>query len=205
MRPFLTIDIETSGLTKRDKEPDDPAQAWAVSIAAELSDGGGRPMSFFSILIKPEGRKIQTRAEEIHGLSAHQAEIWGVRQNAVLILLQDFAAKAQAVIGFSTLDKEVITSLLAKMEVELKKPAGTYTRKWTRPGLEFIDVQKPAAQQAVKIPSGFDDGSYKWPTLDEACSALLGESPRSGKHSAWDDVQRTRRIYLALRERGHFD
>jgi DNA polymerase III epsilon subunit-like protein len=202
---FLTIDLETSGLIRKDLPLSDPVQPWAVSIAADLADNDGNSLGFFSLLIKPDGRKIQANAEKVHGISSRDAEIWGIKENAPLVVLQDLAGKAEFIVSFGDFDKLVITSLFARMEKALSKPEGTYGRKWARPGLQFVDVQKPAAQAVCKLPSEFEDGDYKWPSLDEACSIILGEAPRDGAHTAWDDLQRTKRLYLALRDQGHFE
>lgn len=189
MTAILFVDCETSDLLKRDLALDDLSQPWCVSIAAVLAVPG-RPDQEINLPIRAEGRKIRAGAEAVHGVSSREAAKHGVPEVAVLAVLCWLAAQAECVVGHGIgFDRDVVTSVLMRR--------GKDSRLWTRPGLTFHDTMK-LATPFCRIPSVFDDGGFKWPSLDEACSILLGEPPRAGEHSAKDDLQRTRRLWAWL-------
>ena len=65
-------------------------------------------------------------------------------------------------------------------------------------------VQKPRhctkliTEPILKIP-GYREGSYKWPTLQEAYTHFFGE-PFDGAHDAMADVQATVDVFLSIQE-----
>ncbi len=191
MTAILFVDCETSDLLKRDLPLDDPSQPWCVSIAAVLTVPGRRDQDFH-LPIRAEGRKIRIGAEKVHGVSSREAAMHGVPEVAVLSVLCWLAAQAECVVGHGIdFDRDVITSILLRR--------GKSSKLWTRPGLTFHDTMK-LATPFCRIPSVFDDGGFKWPSLDEACSILLGEPPREGGHAAADDLARTRRVWAWLQD-----
>lgn len=203
---LLFLDLETSGLPRRDLPLGDPAQPWAIAVAADHCDDDGRTINAIRALIRPEGRKVKDGARAVHGIDPSFAERKGVAETKILSLLAEMAGKDRtlAVVSYTTLDPWVIESLMVRLEEQLGKPFGTFRNRWVRPGLQFIDIQKPACQLECRIPGEFDDGSYRWPSLDESCRVILGEEPRQGHHDAWDDLSRLKRLWAALRARGHF-
>lgn len=193
---FLMVDTETSDLIKRHVALDDPSQPWVVTLSAELLNVDGESIDFFSTHIRADGRKVRDNAAAIHGVSSSQAGRSGVPEVAALAMLCHFAAQARYCVGYGIdFDRQVIEGVLLRR--------GKDPHLWTRPGLEFVDCMKAATPICKIIPDPpRDDGSYRWPTLDAACAHLLGETPRAGKHRSWDDCQRVRRLFFALRERG---
>ena len=189
----LYIDLESSDLLHRDLPLDHPSQPWAISIAAELVMDDGRSW-FMHLPIRSEGRPIAAGAEAVHGVSTRQAASVGVNEIPVLGTLCGLAENASCVVGHGIpFDRDVVTSLLMRK--------GKNTRMWTMAGLEFVDTMTAAAP-LCRLPGASDSGEFKWPSLDEACSILLGMEPREGPHSAWEDLQRTRRLHEHLvRER----
>lgn len=193
MTATLYFDCESSDLLKRDLPLDDPAQPWAVSIAA-LLEVDGVQTDHVHLRIKAEGRHIRPAAEAVHGISSRAAAKGGISEVAALGVLCGLAAQAQVVVGHGIdFDRQVIEGCLMRR--------GKETRLWTRPGLEFQDTMK-AATPFCRIPTDREDGGFKWPALDEACTQLLGEDPRGHVHGAWDDMQRVRRLHRWLMERG---
>jgi len=196
MTSVLFVDVESSDLLKRGVPLDDPSQPWAVSIAAQLIIGG-EEADHFHVRIKAEGRQVRAGAEAVHGISTRSAAKRGVHEIVALGMLCGLAAQAEIVVGHGIeFDRQVIEGCIRRR----KKPADL----WTRPGLEFIDTMK-AATPFCRIEADRDDGSFKWPSLDEACALLLGEDPRSGVHNAWDDLQRTRRLFDWLAANSAFE
>ncbi|WP_024278593.1 hypothetical protein [Xanthobacter sp. 126] len=196
MSALLFVDAETSDLLKRDRPLDDPSQPWAVSIAAQLVIDGA-DSDHFQVHVKAEGRQVRAGAEAVHGISTRSAAKRGVSEVVALGMLCGFAAQAEMVVGHGIdFDRQVIEGCLLRR--------GKETRLWTRPGLEFVDTMK-AATPFCRIKADREDGSFKWPSLDEAYSILLGEAPRAGEHGAWDDLQRCRRLHAWLADRGAFE
>lgn len=194
---LLFVDTETSGLIKKHLPVDSDQQPWVVSLAAELCDDAGRQIACINTGIRAAGRRIEAEASAVHGVSSAAAGRTGVSELAALGILcgkESFASQARYVIGHGiSFDRLVITSVLARN--------GRDATAWSRPGLTFIDTMLATAP-FCKLPSDREDGSYKWPSLDEACEILLNEPHRAGPHNAWDDLQRAKRLFFWLRSRG---
>jgi DNA polymerase III epsilon subunit-like protein len=196
MTSVLFVDVESSDLVKPNRPLDDPSQPWAVSIAALLVIGGAEA-DHFHVRIKAEGRQVRAGAEAVHGISSRDAAKRGVSETAALGMLCGLAAQSEIVVGHGIdFDRQVVEGCIRR----LKKPATL----WVRPGLEFVDTMK-AATPFCRLKADREDGSFKWPSLDEACSILLGEAPREGVHSAWEDLGRTRRLFDWLAAHGAFE
>lgn len=195
---ILFVDLETSDLLKPRLPLSDPSQPWAVTVAAELCGIDGAPIAFFHDQVRSEGRPVKAGAEAVHGVSSRQAARDGTNEVVILGHLCGLAARALYLVGHSIeFDRKVIESLLIRR--------GKDTRLWTRPGLQTLCTMKAAtAFCQIKSDPPRDDNSYRWPSLDAACLTLLGEPTRQGAHSAWDDMQRAKRLFFALHERKAF-
>lgn len=194
---LLFVDCETSGLFKKNLPMESDQQPWCVSIAAELTDDKGRQLASINTGIRANGRRIDPKASAVHGVSSALAGRTGVSELAALGVLcgrESLASQARYAIGHGiSFDRDVITSVLARN--------GRDATTWVRPGLTFVDTMTTAAP-FCKLPSDHESGSYKWPSLDEACETLLNEPPRSGHHNAWEDIQRCKLLFFWLRSRG---
>lgn len=191
---LLIVDSETSDLLKPDLPLGDPGQPWVVSLAAQLCAMDGTVRDFFHVRIRADGRQVRPGAHAVHGISSREAARSGVSEVTAFGMLIGFAAQATYAVGHGIdgFDRRVVESGLISL--------GKDTAMWTRPGLQFIDTMLVAVP-VCQIPSGRDDGQFKWPSLDEASEIILNEPRREGAHSAWDDCDRARRLFLALRER----
>lgn len=207
---LLFIDLESSSLYKERLSLDDPQQPFAVSIAAALCTSEGEFVNFARLLVKPEGRTIQTGAEKVHGISAREAAQFGVPEARALGLLSDFLKTMPMdswirCVSFGTFDKMVLASLFARFAISQGKPSSAFDRLWLkRPLVEFVNLMDPFATQLCKIKSEAVEGTYKWPSLDEAAHHILGKPPREGRHSAWEDMLTLRALYLDMDKRGLF-
>lgn len=191
---LLFVDCETSDLLKKDLPLADPSQPWCVSLAAELCDDDGTTRDFLHTRIRSEGRMVRPGAKAVHGINSVDAGRDGVSETAALGVLIGFAAQASTVVGHGVdFDRKVIEGVLIRR--------GKDTRMWVRPGLSFVDTML-AATPVCRLPHDppSASGQFKWPSLDSACEAILHELPRAGHHSAWDDCQRAKRLYFALRQ-----
>jgi hypothetical protein len=203
---LMFIDMETSGLIQKTIPLDDPAQPWAIKIAVDHTDDTGKSWNRLDVLIKSGGRKVQEGALAVHGFTPQDADRHGVSEGAVLNLLAELAGDARRCVSYGSFDRMMVESLMLRLEIRYGKPKGTYVNRWIRRGLEFVDLMVPHCQQAVKKPSKHDWAEdYAWPSLDDSIAAVLGETPDRATHDAWDDLTFAKRIYFALRDRGHFD
>jgi DNA polymerase III epsilon subunit-like protein len=196
----LFLDCETSGLLRRDLPHEAPEQPWIVSIAAELCDPTGNRIAALDTQIRANGRAITAGAEAVHGVSNRAAGRAGISEIAALAVIcgkESFVGQAAAIVGHNvSFDVEVIECVLARN--------GRESSAIKRPGLSTICTMR-AATAFCKLPPKEGRDGFKWPSLDEACSILLGEPPREGFHGAWADMQRAKRLYFKLRELGAFE
>lgn len=193
---ILFVDTETSDLYKDDLPPNHASQPWVVSIAAELCSYDGVARDWMHTRIRANGRTVKQGASAVHGVSTAQASRTGVPEIVALGIFCHFVAQASHLVGFgNSFDVKVIKSVLLR--------ANKSRDLIERPGLEIVDTM-PLCAPLCKIEPAIvrDDQNYKWPKLDEACETLLGEPRREGTHSAWDDMQRAKRIYFELVKRG---
>lgn len=197
---YLFVDCETSGLIKRNLPLDSDQQPWVCSLAAELTDADGNQLACINTAIRANGRRIEAGASAVHGVSSQLAGRTGVSELAALGVLcgrESLASQARYVIGHGiSFDRDVITSVLARH--------GRDATTWVRPGLQFVDTMTTATP-FCKIVSDHDSGGYRWPSLDDAGHILFCDQPREGPHSAWDDIQRTKKLFFYLRQQGAFD
>lgn len=194
---FLVVDLETSDLPKPDLPPTDPNQPWIVQVAAQLRAESGETLDHFCTRILADGRQIRAGAQKVHGISTREAGRGGVNEVTALGMLIGFAKQATHVIAHGAeFERLVVASNLARM--------GKDASMWLRPGLQFLCTMK-AATPFCHLPGKGEGGSFKWPSLDEAVEILLGLPPRPGEHDAWDDLELTWPLFLALRSRGAFD
>jgi hypothetical protein len=197
---YLFVDCETSGLLKKNLPLDDANQPWVVSLAAQLCDTAGNELAAIRTGIRANGRAIAGDASAVHGISSRKAAYTGVAEKSALRLLcgkESFVSQARYVVGHGLqFDKDVITGLILRN--------GWDASVWTRPGVEFCCTMMAAAP-FCKLKSEHESGSYRWPSLDDACQILLGMEPRIGAHDAWDDLQRCKLLFSHLRDRGAFD
>jgi DNA polymerase-3 subunit epsilon len=197
---FLFVDVETSGLIKKNLPLDDSNQPWVVSLAAQLCDSAGNELAAIRTGIRANGRAIAGEASAVHGISSRMASYSGVAEKSALRLLcghESLVSQARYVVGHGLqFDKDVITGVILRN--------GWDASVWTRPGVEFCCTMQ-AATPFCKLKGEHDSGSYRWPSLDDACATLLNDPAREGAHDAWDDLQRCKTLFSWLRERGAFE
>ncbi len=191
---ILSLYCESSNLPARDMAVTDKQYPWPVRIGAALFDNDGRDQALFSTGIRADGRSISLGAQNVHGVSSRDAGRVGVPEIVALSVICHMAGQARYLIGFNVeFDRDILVAAVLRQNQD--------PRRLLRPGLQLVDLMKPCAA-FCKLPSEHDSGSYRWPSLDDACQLLLGESPRTGPHTDWDDLQRSKRIYFWLQERG---
>lgn len=194
---ILALDIESSGLPP-DGVPIGSAQyPWMVSVGCVLFDMSGRDRAVFGSRVRSDGRTIQADATAVHGISTREAGRSGIPERTALSLVCNLAAEATILTGFNVeFDRNVVVSGIVRL--------GQEPQKLTRPGLQVLDLMRPAAA-FTKIPSGHADGGYRWPRLDDALARIRNERPRQGHHDALKDAMAAKRLFLSLHHRGALD
>lgn len=201
----VVLDLETSGLYREDLSMDDPGQPWAIQIAAVLCNGAGLVTNAFSHIVKADNRRIKEDALKVHGISDRAAAQVGVHERRVLGILTDMLKTASMtemrVVTYGDMDRKIIASLLARYALLLNKPSTSFDPLWlTRPGVQFINLQRPYLQQLCQLPGEFDD--YRWPTLDEAAQIILGRKAREGHHDAYEGCVILKDLFVECARRG---
>ena len=210
MRPsLLFLDLETSGLPPKGEKLtfSNPNWPWPLHIAAELTDETGAPSAvpqFFSLAVQAEGRAIQAGAERIHGISSREAGRMGIPEMSALDLLVKFSLQARRLVTFGgTFDSDIIAAALTRLALarpeERRSPVVRLLNAWQRSFFELCDVRE-LCTAVCRIER--EDGSFKWPKLDEALLSVVGDAAPDGPHDAWTDLGKLKRVYLALHARG---
>ena len=199
---LLFLKCSTSGLYREDLPITDEGQPWCCEIAAMLCNEAGVRTQAFAHLIKADGRRSKTAATEVHGISDWALSQVGVPESRVIGLLGDMLKTtppdAMKVITWGEMDPMIISSLFARFAVKQGKDASAYARLWAaRARTERINLVSPWATAICKLPGG-PDGSYKWPTLDEAAKIILGREPVDGHRDAWRDLETVRDLYFSM-------
>lgn len=209
---IMLMDVETSGFLRKDLTLDDPAQPWALQIAACLCNRSGVITNMFSHIIKAENRRTTSGAFKTHGISHAVTARIGVPEPRVLGTLLDMLKTAPLdeplkLVTYGDFDIPVISSLLARFAVSQGKPSTSYDRVWhSRPMVEHVNLMVPFCQDVCQIPNTSDFGQdFKWPSLDEAAEMILGRPPREGHHDAWTDMLLLKDLYFHFQNLGVFD
>jgi len=228
---ILFFDTETSDLWKKSLAVDDPGQPWPVTVAAMLTDDDGNPGDqFFSLRIRSDGRLIRDGAAAVHGITTEEAAKTGINESLALMTLCGLVKQARVVVAHNLdFDRDIIVSAITRAteradewlvyaakneESSLVRFAEKHlqaaraqllgaARLFVQPGRRWVCTMKaatPVCKLPPKVPR--EDNSYKWPSLDEACEIILKQPPREGHHTAFEDLDRCRWLYLALKASG---
>lgn len=169
------------------------AEPLIVAMAAALTQLDGTPRDFIHTRVRLGTGHVKPDAQEVHGITSRMAGREGVSVVVALGMLCGLAAQAQYLIGHGIgFDRDVIIAALGRL--------GKDARMLTRPGLQVVDTML-AATPVCKLPHDppFASGAFRWPSLTECCESILHELPTNGPRVAWDDLQKAKRLYFALR------
>lgn len=184
---LLFLDTETTGMIVRGASPTDSRQPRLVQLGAQLVGERRETLGELNVLVKPDGWEIPADATHVHGITTQQATEIGIPILDVLAAVEFLIAQAGMVVGHNVeFDRLVVRSEFARAsrpDPFLDRPA-------------FCTMMSSVA--ACRIPGRY--GQYKWPTLGEAHSKLLGQ-PVVGAHDALTDVKSCRAVYYALVDR----
>lgn len=192
----LFFDTETSGFISKKLSFDNPKQAWIVQLGALLSTRD-KIIDEVDILIKPNGRTMNSIAQQVHGITLEQAQDEGIEELEALeifaSLLDEYPKKICHNYDY---DANFIDQLFRRHMDKLND---------TQRSVYFINLPHVCTMKHAKViefcqlPNKW--GKYKWPKLTELHTSLFGES-FEGAHDAMADVIATRRCYYELSKRG---
>ncbi|MDE2097262.1 MAG: DUF3820 family protein [Patescibacteria group bacterium] len=179
----IIFDTETTGKADFAKPPEDPCQPKLVQLGAQLLGQELEVVGEMNFIIKPVGFEIPQEAANVHGITTQRALSFGSDEKSVLELFACWIEKAKTIVAHNiTFDAIVIGNAFHRHGMKIVPPSPYCTMK--------------AATDLCKIP-GFRTGEYKWPTLQEAHTILLGEG-FDGAHDAMADVRACARVYAHL-------
>ena len=188
---FLIFDTETSGLWKDDQPADHPSQPHLLQLGASLYDAKWNRTGAFSALIKPDGWSVEPGATEVHGITEARAIRHGVPLVAALAVFAGLCANARRVIAHNVeFDRKIIFSALAR--------AGGDGNWWRRKAPTLFCTME-ASTPILQIPGPY---GFVFPKLTAAYRFFYPEDTWESRHDADDDMEHTRRLYVALDRAG---
>jgi len=187
----LFFDTETSGFPN-DKLPDKhPGQAWIVQIGMIL-EVNNTIQSQSSFIIKSDGRSINPKAQEIHGISVEVADANGVPEQLIASLLEYYLDYSDLIVGHNI----SFASRMVRLLLIRNKYLSTLKHMKTIPTV----CTMKSATNLCKLPGKH---GYKWPKLTELYNFLFQETFPA--HDALADIQATYACYKKLIEMGVID
>ncbi len=204
----MFISIATSSLLKDSLPADSKQQPWIVRIAASLCDTDGKVLEGFCTSIRAGGRKIDSGASAVHGITSTQADRGGVYELFVLGAVCGLKASGKRATDYPGLasmaryvvcwNADFVRAVIGGMFARHGEPADA----WVRPGLTFIGLQQ-AVTPFCRLPSS--EGGYRLPKRDEAVSLLLGLPERVSPTSPESNLDIEKLIFYWLQERKAFE
>jgi DNA polymerase III alpha subunit (gram-positive type) len=190
------LDVETSGLLRKDLPFDDPSQPRMLQISCKVVSKD-REISQFTRLIKPQGWSIEAGAEAVHGIDEGTAYQGGVEAWFALSELRVALQNVTRVVGHNiqNFDRQIITAEIARA-----KGGGEW---WSAQFKNIYDTMEHATP-ILNIPGQW--GEAKWPTLEESVQ-FFGRhishdyykwNTWKSDHTAQGDVEATEFVYWQI-------
>lgn len=194
MENYLFLDTETTGFRKNGGLKQE-GQARVCQIAMILTDNEGGILAEYATLIKPDGWKISSGAEECHGISQNECEIYGLPAQLMMKNYEAMAEKAGVIIAHQALfDK-------AMMEIETvyANNIKAIQKSWFCTMENNTQVCKIPPTEKMKAAGRFN---YKTPSLAETYEFYTGKKIE-GAHDAMVDARACKDIFFAMRRVSH--
>lgn len=166
----------------------DPRQPRLAQIAAIRFRLDGVVEDSFVSTVFPDGWEMPEEMTEVHGLTTEHCLAFGTPMHEVARRLGGIGDGCSATVAHNSwFDRTMM-----RIEARRHGCADPFSK------LESICTMQLAAG-VLQLPGW--PGKPKYPSLEEACLALLGRPP-SGPHSASHDAHDCMEIFLALLTRG---
>lgn len=189
MENYLFIDVEGTGF-KRGGALKQEKQARVCQIALILTDNVGGIIGECTHLLKPDGWEITQGAQDCHGITLQECELYGLPQHLMLSAYFEMAYKAQTIVAHGiTYDKGL-------MEIETAYADETQvTRPWFCTMENSKDICRIPATDKMKKSGRY---GYKTPSLAEAYEHFTGKQ-LEGAHDAMVDARACKDIFFGMR------
>lgn len=190
---YLGLDTETTGLPNAKLYAKDPNQARVVQLAMKLVNDEQRILAQFCTLIKPSGwLEIHPKAQETHGISREDCELYGVSAHSAFRLYQSWASMADMIVCHNApFDKKMMGIEADALGADMPSIEWHCTMKDATP------LCKIPPTQAMRA-AGF--GPYKNANLGEAMQIICGKE-LEGAHDAMCDVNGCLDLFFAIKQR----
>jgi DNA polymerase III subunit epsilon len=192
LQKILFFDTETSGFIRKALSPDDPEQAWCIQIGALLATEEEQ-LDELNLLIKPVGRYMHPKAEEVHGISVEYAEENGLPEVEVAEKFGLLLRQADKVVCHNyDFDWKYVLHMMERNVDNLSDEARSAF---------YLDLPSHCTMKdkaVVKFCNLKNKANRpKWPKLIELHNILFDET-FDGAHDAFADITATARCYFEL-------
>ena len=199
LQKILFFDTETSGFIRKALSPDDPEQAWCIQIGALLATEKEH-LDELNLLIKPVGRYMHPKAEEVHGISVEYAEENGLPEVEVAEKFGLLLRQADKIVCHNyDFDWKYVLHMMERNVDNLSDEARSAF---------YLDLPSQCTMKdkaVVKFCNLKNKANRpKWPKLIELHDILFDES-FDGAHDAFADITATARCYFELVRLGVID
>ncbi len=189
------VDVETSGLLRKDLSLDSSEQPSIVQIAAKTVDSKRRCVGQFSRIVRTEAA-IEEKAFQTHGISQEYSAQVGADLVIALAELKASVEGVSRIVGHNVgFDYDVISSALSR--------AGAEGIWWRAKASKLYDTME-SSSPILQIPGRFDD--WKFPTLAESVNYFAAKTNAlkwvgwEPSHNAMDDVSACEFVYWSLQD-----
>lgn len=177
----LIFDTETSGFS----------ESRLLQLGVLLVDGDYNVQMQASLLVRPDGWRVEEGAEKVHGISQEKAEKLGLPVDVVLSIYCGLVAKADVLVGHNLdFDMGVLTGELNRTNWPLFFKKQECTMKMMTPVCKI-----PPTEKMVKAGRT----GWKSPKLIEAYRFAFGED-FVGAHDALADCVAALRVWRWIKE-----
>ena len=192
LQKILFFDTETSGFIRKALSSDDPEQAWCIQIGALLATEEEQ-LDELNLLIKPIGRYMHPKAEEVHGISVEYAEENGLPEVEVTEKFGLLLRQADKVVCHNyDFDWKYVLHMMERNVDNLSDEARSAF---------YLDLPSQCTMKdkaIVKFCNLKNKANRpKWPKLIELHDILFDET-FDGAHDAFADITATARCYFEL-------
>ena len=192
LQKILFFDTETSGFIRKALSSDDPEQAWCIQIGALLATEE-ESLDELNLLIKPVGRYMHPKAEEVHGISVEYAEENGLPEVEVAEKFGLLLRQADKIVCHNyDFDWKYVVHMMERNVDNLSDEARSAF---------YLDLPSQCTMKdkaVVKFCNLKNKANRpKWPKLIELHDILFDES-FDGAHDAFADITATARCYFEL-------
>ncbi len=192
----IFFDVETSGFASKKLPANHPDQAWAVQLAAILSTKS-KIIGELNVIIKANGRPMNSHAQAVHGISPETADRDGIPElDAIAQFAALLVSNPKKVCHNYDFDSQFIAHMFERNMDELTDEQRSRY---------FIDLPHFCTMKDTGIKKYVSaknvNGRAKFPKLSELYHKLFNRN-FDDAHDAMADVRALRDSFYELQTRG---